>query len=170
MAGFETAPPVAAMSNLDLWFRRMTLGDVERVMKIEQEVYEFPWTERIFSDCIRVGYYCWLALQQQNIVGHAVISVTAGESHMLNLSIASEHQGKGFGRQFIEFLISEAQAKQAQTMLLEVRPSNTAAINCYNAAGFNEIGSRKDYYPAREGREDALLFARQIVATDDALN
>ena len=158
------------MSNLDLWFRRMTLGDVERVKKVEQEVYEFPWTEKIFSDCIRVGYYCWLALQQQIIVGHAVISVTAGESHMLNLSIASEYQGKGFGRQFIEFLIGEAQAKQAQTMLLEVRPSNTAAINCYNAAGFNEIGSRKNYYPAREGREDALLFARQIVATDDAPN
>jgi ribosomal-protein-alanine N-acetyltransferase len=89
---------------------------------------------------------------------------------MLNLSIANEHQRKGFGRQFIEFLIKEAQAKQAQTMLLEVRPSNTAAINCYNAAGFNEIGSRKDYYPAPEGREDALLFARHIVATNDALN
>jgi ribosomal-protein-alanine N-acetyltransferase len=158
------------MSTLDLWFRRMTLGDVERVMKVEQEVYEFPWTERIFSDCIRVGYYCWLALQRQNIVGHAVISVTAGESHMLNLSIANEYQRRGFGKQFIEFLVKEAEAKQAQTMLLEVRPSNTAAINCYNAAGFNEIGSRKDYYPAPEGREDALLFARHIVATNDALN
>jgi ribosomal-protein-alanine N-acetyltransferase len=158
------------MSTLDLWFRRMTLGDVERVMKVEQEVYEFPWTERIFSDCIRVGYYCWLALQRQNIVGHAVISVTSGESHMLNLSIANEYQRRGFGKQFIEFLVKEAEAKQAQTMLLEVRPSNTAAINCYNAAGFNEIGSRKDYYPAPEGREDALLFARHIVATNDALN
>ena len=158
------------MSDLELWFRRMTLGDVERVMKVEQEVYEFPWTDRIFSDCIRVGYYCWLALQRQNIVGHAVISVTSGESHMLNLSIANEYQRRGFGKQFIEFLVKEAEAKQAQTMLLEVRPSNTAAINCYNAAGFNEIGSRKDYYPAPEGREDALLFARHIVATNDALN
>jgi ribosomal-protein-alanine N-acetyltransferase len=158
------------MNDLELWFRRMTLGDVERVMKVEQEVYEFPWTDRIFSDCIRVGYYCWLALQQQNIVGHAVISVTAGESHMLNLSISSEYQRRGYGKQFIEFLIQQAQAKQAQTMLLEVRPSNIAAINCYNSTGFNEIGSRKDYYPAPEGREDALLFARHIVTTNDALN
>ena len=158
------------MSDPVLWFRRMTLGDVERVMKVEQEVYEFPWTDKIFSDCIRVGYYCWLALQQQNIVGHAVISVTAGESHMLNLSIAREYQRRGFGKQFIEFLIQQAQAKQVQTMLLEVRPSNTAAINCYNSAGFNEIGLRKDYYPAPEGREDALLFARHIVTTSNALN
>ncbi len=158
------------MSDLELWFRRMTLGDVERVMKVEQEVYEFPWTDRIFSDCIRVGYYCWLALQQQNIVGHAVISVTSGESHMLNLSIASEYQRRGYGKQFIEFLIQQAQAKQAQTMLLEVRPSNIAAINCYNSAGFNEIGLRKDYYPAPQGREDALLFARHIMVANNALN
>ena len=55
-------------------------------------------------------------------------------------------------------------------MLLEVRPSNTAAINCYNAAGFNEIGSRKDYYPAANGREDALLFARHIPPRNKALS
>jgi ribosomal-protein-alanine N-acetyltransferase len=158
------------MSDPGLWFRRMTLGDVERVMRVEHEVYEFPWTEKIFSDCIRVGYYCWLALQRQNIVGHAVISVSAGESHMLNLSIAREHQRRGFGKEFIEFLIQQAQEKQAQTMLLEVRPSNTAAISCYNSAGFNEIGLRKDYYPAPEGREDALLFARHIVTTSHTLN
>jgi ribosomal-protein-alanine N-acetyltransferase len=158
------------MSDPGLWFRRMTLGDVERVMRVEHEVYEFPWTEKIFSDCIRVGYYCWLALQRQNIVGHAVISVSAGESHMLNLSIAREYQRRGFGKEFIEFLVQQAQAKQAKTMLLEVRPSNTAAINCYNSAGFNEIGLRKDYYPAPEGREDALLFARHIVTTSHTLN
>ena len=156
------------MSDTGLWFRRMTLDDVDGVMQVEQDIYEFPWTDKIFSDCIRVGYHCWLALQQQQIVGHAVISVTAGESHMLNLSIARKHQRKGFARQFIEFLVQEAQAKQAQTMLLEVRPSNIAAINCYNSSGFNEIGLRKNYYPAAEGREDALLFARHIVVTNDA--
>lgn len=158
------------MSTNDLWFRRMILSDVEQVMKIEQDVYEFPWTERIFKDCIRVGYQCWMALQQQRVVGHAVISVTAGESHILNLSIRKDNQRQGFGRQFIEFLVDEARARDAQTMLLEVRPSNTAAINCYNAAGFNEIGSRKDYYPACDGREDALLFARHITPSTSRLS
>ena len=148
----------------------MTLADVTRVMKVEREVYEFPWTERIFSDCIRVGYQCWLALLAHEVVGHAVISVTAGESHILNLSIARNHQRKGFGSQFIEFLVEQARARAAQTMLLEVRPSNIAAISCYNAAGFNEIGSRKDYYPANDGREDALLFARHIAPSSDTLS
>jgi ribosomal-protein-alanine N-acetyltransferase len=147
----------------------MTLSDVDRVMKVEREVYQFPWSERIFSDCIRVGYHCWLALEGCDVIGHAVISVSAGESHMLNLSIGHAHQRRGYGRQFIEFLVKEAHARDAHTMLLEVRPSNTAAINCYNAAGFDEIGSRKDYYPAAEGREDALLFARHISSPPDTL-
>lgn len=150
------------MNEPALSFRRMTLSDLHRVMVVEREVYEFPWTERIFSDCIRVGYLCWLALRGRDVVGHAIISVTSGESHMLNLSIARAYQRQGYGRQFIEFLVREARARHAHTMLLEVRPSNTAAISCYNSAGFNEIGSRKDYYPAPDGREDALLFARQI--------
>ncbi|MCG6891151.1 MAG: ribosomal protein S18-alanine N-acetyltransferase [Gammaproteobacteria bacterium] len=156
------------MMESELRFRRMTLDDLGQVMKVEREVYEFPWSEQIFSDCIRVGYYCWIGLQQQTMIGHAVISVVGDESHMLNLSIARAHQGKGYGRQFVDFLIDEARVKQAQTMLLEVRPSNTAAISCYNDAGFNEIGCRKDYYPAPTGREDALLFAKQISPAGDA--
>ena len=150
------------MTESSLTFRRMTLEDIQQVMIVEEEVYEFPWTERIFSDCIRVGYQCWLGLQDQLIVGHAVISITTDESHMLNLSIAAKQQHKGFGRQFVDFLLQQAGIHNAQIMFLEVRPSNIAAINCYAAAGFNEIGSRKNYYPAPEGREDALLFARQI--------
>jgi len=155
------------MNEPRLCFRRMTLQDLEQVMQVEREVYQFPWTERIFSDCIRVGYHCWLALCQQQVVGHAVISVVADESHMLNLSIARAQQGKGYGRQFVQFLVDEARRQQAQTMLLEVRPSNTVAIHCYNAAGFNEIGSRKDYYPATNGREDALLLAKHIAPAAD---
>jgi len=156
------------MNDAVLRFQRMTLDDIEQVMKIEHEVYEFPWSKQIFSDCIRVGYHCWLALQQQTVVGHAVISIVADESHMLNLSIEGKYQGKGYGRLFIEFLVDEARAQQVQTMLLEVRPSNTVAINCYNGAGFNEIGCRKDYYPAQSGREDALLLARHLSPATDA--
>ena len=98
------------MTEEKLRFRRMTLDDVAGVIEVEKEVYEFPWTERIFSDCIRVGYQCWLAQNQDGVVGHAVISVTAGESHMLNLSIARRYQRRGYGRRFIEFLVAQARA------------------------------------------------------------
>jgi ribosomal-protein-alanine N-acetyltransferase len=150
------------MSKIDLAFRPMVLEDIETVMRLEQAVYEFPWTERIFKDCIRVGYDCWLALLEKEIIAHAVISVAATESHMLNLSVSTKHQGKGIGKQFIQFLLDIAGKKSAEIMMLEVRPSNVQAINCYYSAGFNEIGCRKDYYPAPNGKEDALLFAKQI--------
>ncbi len=140
----------------------MKVNDVPRIIGLENDVYEFPWSQQIFRDCIRVGYDCWLAIVLDEIVGHAVISVAAGESHMLNLSIAKQYQGKGYGKLFIVFLLEVARKKQAGIMMLEVRPSNTHAINCYYSSGFNEIGCRKDYYPAPEGKEDALLFARQI--------
>ena len=146
----------------ELTFRPMTLDDVDAVMHLENAVYQFPWTDKIFKDCIRVGYDCWLALLENKVVAHAVISVAAGESHILNLSVTGDHQGKGIGKQFIQFLLNIAHNKRAQIMMLEVRPSNVRAIKCYNSAGFNEIGSRKDYYPAPNGKEDALLFARQI--------
>ena len=150
------------MSEIDLEFRPMSPADVEEVMRLETSVYQFPWTERIFRDCIRVGYDCWLALKDNIIVAHAVVSTAAGESHVLNLAVTEEYQGKGIGKQFIRFLLGIAASKQAEIMMLEVRPSNVRAISCYNSAGFNEIGCRKDYYPAPNGKEDALLFAKQI--------
>jgi len=150
------------MSEIELAFRPMELEDVKEVMRLEKSVYDFPWTERIFKDCIRVGYDCWLAEEKNKIIAHAVMSVAAGESHMLNLSVSKKHQGQGIGKQFVRFLLNTAGKKRAEIMMLEVRPSNIQAINCYNSAGFNEIGCRKDYYPAPEGKEDALLFARQI--------
>ena len=146
-----------------LSFRRMDVGDIDTVMLVENQVYEHPWTAGIFNDCIRVGYDCWLALMEDEVIAHAVISVAAGESHILNISIAPKHQNKGIGKQFIEYLIDIAKSKRASVIMLEVRPSNTLAISCYNTAGFNEIGCRKNYYPAANGKEDALLFAREIV-------
>ena len=150
------------MTVMQLSYRRMEIDDIDTVIQIETAVYPYPWTENIFKDCIRVGYDCWLALASHTIVAHAVISAAAGEGHILNLSVANNYQRRGIGKQFIEFLVDIARSKQASMIMLEVRPSNTAAINCYCATGFNEVGCRKDYYPAPEGREDALLFAREI--------
>ncbi len=150
------------MIDPELTFRQMALEDISAVIQLENEVYQFPWTDRIFKDCIRVGYDCWLAHLGNTVVAHAVISIAAGESHILNLSVTRNHQGKGIGKQFIQFLLNIARNKRAQIMMLEVRPSNIRAINCYSSAGFNEIGCRKDYYPAPNGKEDALLFAKQI--------
>lgn len=149
-------------SELRLSYQRMTLDDVDYVLTVENEVYPYPWTKQILQDCIRVGYECWLALENDTVVAHAIASVAAGESHLLNLSVSKKHQGKGIGKAFITFMVNIVRSKQATVMLLEVRPSNLPAIKCYDAVGFNEIGCRKDYYPSDNGKEDALLFAKEI--------
>jgi ribosomal-protein-alanine N-acetyltransferase len=143
-------------------FRSMVAGDIEAVMEVEKSAYEFPWTKGIFADCIRVGYDCVVATMEGEIVGHAVLSVAAGESHILNLTVQKTHQGQGLGKQLLRYLIDLARIRSAQSILLEARPSNYAAIRLYEASGFNEIGCRKGYYPAAQGKEDALLFALEL--------
>lgn len=140
----------------------MTAEDINAVMQVEKTAYPYPWTKGIFADCLRVGYDCWVATLNQQIIAHAVISVAAGESHILNLAVDQSYQGQGIGKHLLNHLMDVARIKAADTMLLEVRPSNQAAIHLYESSGFNEIGSRKAYYPAPNGKEDALLFARQL--------
>ena len=148
------------MQNIEL--RRMTAEDINAVMEVEKNAYSYPWTKGIFADCLRVGYDCWVATLDQRIIAHAVISVAAGESHILNLAVDRSYQGQGIGKQLLSHLMDIARIQSADTMLLEVRPSNQAAIHLYESSGFNEIGSRKAYYPAPNGKEDALLFARHL--------
>ena len=142
--------------------RPMLAEDINAVMQVEKQVYPYPWTKGIFSDCLRVGYDCWVVMQQDKIIAHGVLSVAAGESHILNLAVDHEHQGQGIGRQLLTHLMDVARIKAADVVLLEVRLSNRAAIHLYESSGFNEIGSRKAYYPAPSGKEDALLFACQL--------
>ena len=143
-------------------FRPMTAADIDAVMQVEVKAYEFPWTKGIFSDCLRVGYDCWVALDSDAIIGHGVLSAAAGESHILNLTVSPTLQQQGIGRQLLMHLVNRARLLSARIIMLEVRPSNHAAIRLYETSGFNEIGSRKAYYPAPDGKEDALIFALQL--------
>jgi ribosomal-protein-alanine N-acetyltransferase len=143
-------------------FRPMLPTDLDAVMRVETAAYEFPWTKGIFADCIRVGYDCVVGTHQKRIIAHAVLTVAVGESHILNLATHPDNQGQGVGKQLLLHLISRARIKSAESILLEARPSNKAAIHLYESVGFNEIGCRKAYYPAPDGKEDALLFALQL--------
>lgn len=133
--------------------------DVPVVIAVERRAYFSPWTDGIFRDCLRVGYSCWVLERPEGLVGYGVLSVGAGEAHLLNLCIAPEHQGRGFGRELLNHLIDTARGHRAEAVFLEVRPSNQSAVALYESTGFNQVGCRRDYYPAPKGREDALIFA-----------
>jgi len=138
--------------------RRMQQEDVEGVMAIENAVVDFPWTYNIFSDCIKVGYSCWVLEEEGEIVGYGLLSMAAKEAHILNICIHPDRQRLGLGRRMMHHLIAQAKRLQAESVYLEVRVSNQRAFNLYDSLGFKQIGHRKDYYPAVGGREDALVL------------
>jgi ribosomal-protein-alanine N-acetyltransferase len=150
-----------------LSLRPMTEQDVAAVLAIEEATYEFPWTEGIFKDCLRVGYCCWVCVLGDRVVGYGLISVAAGECHVLNLCIDPEMRSRGLGRYFMTHLLNLARQHKAEMVFLEVRPSNEHAIALYESMGFNEVGRRRRYYPAKKGREDALILARNLVNVVD---
>jgi ribosomal-protein-alanine N-acetyltransferase len=146
--------------------RPMTRTDLAKVMLVELAEYPFPWTERIFADCLRVGYHCWVAEVEEKLIGYGIMSTGAGEAHILNICIGRAFQGKGLGRALLLHLLDEARAIGVDTVFLEVRPSNATALALYDSVGFNCIGTRKDYYPAKFGREDATLLALTLCADE----
>jgi len=138
--------------------RTMREPDVPEVVAIERASYQFPWSEGIFRDCLRVGYTCRVATIGKQITGYGVMSVGAGEAHILNLCVAEAFRCRGLGRQLLTVLLERAAAAAMKEAFLEVRPSNTAAIRLYLANGFEQVGMRRGYYQAVGGREDAAVL------------
>jgi ribosomal-protein-alanine N-acetyltransferase len=142
--------------------RQMQDSDVAAVIAVERAAYPHPWTEAIFRDCLRVGYSCWVALHGAETIGHGVMQVAAGESHVLNLCVHPDWQRQQLGRRILRRLLSIARDQNADTAFLEVRATNQAAIGLYQSEGFCEVGVRRGYYPALAGREDAIIMARSL--------
>jgi ribosomal-protein-alanine N-acetyltransferase len=143
-------------------FRLMVEDDLDVIIAIEESIHPFPWTRGIFYDCINVGYLCLLLEVDGKIVGYAVMSIAVGEAHLLTIVVAKDEQGKGYGKKILNEMIQRAAGDNANTMYLEVRISNKTAIQLYHQRGFNELGIRDNYYPAENGREDALIFALDL--------
>ncbi len=160
--------PGSLLANLRadcLLFRSMTLDDVPVVMSIEKAAYKYCWTEGIFRDCLRVGYDCWVVTDPSGtwIVGYGILSYAVGEAHVLNVCAHPALRRRGIGRLVLRYLVDKARRLGADTVLLEVRPSNEAAIQLYSSMGFNEVGIRRNYYRADKGKEDALILALTLL-------
>ncbi len=148
------------MQALTPCFRAMSAQDLSTVMEIETAAYVHSWSEGNFRDCLSAAYEMIISEEGQQIIGYGVMSMAAGEAHLLNLCIHPHEQGRGYGQQLLNHLVKIADSNNASTIFLEVRASNTRACTLYHMAGFNEIGYRSGYYPAGSGREDAIVFAR----------
>lgn len=168
---------------MTIQFRPMQPSDLDAVYAIETAAYAFPWTRGNFADCLESGYRCEVMLEgdvpgEGTLVGYSILAPMVDEVHVLNCCVAPACQGRGLGRQMMQHLISRLphlhlsnahlQNMRLPSLLLEVRPSNAAAVHLYTDLGFREIGRRRGYYPATAeegGREDALVMRYPDPAT-----
>jgi [ribosomal protein S18]-alanine N-acetyltransferase len=145
-----------------LTFRPMSGDDLDQVVENETRSYAFPWTRGVFVDCLQARHECWVVERAALLIGHGVLSVAAGEAHLLNVCVRRDHQGQGLGRQLVVHMLGRARDRGARAVFLEVRPSNRIASALYASLGFREIGRRKAYYPAELGSEDAIVLTLSL--------
>jgi len=137
----------------------MALADLDAVLAIENLIYTHPWTRGNFADSLRAGYRCCTWRQGGELLGYFVLLAAAGEAHLLNLSIAAGAQRRGHGSALLREAMRLARGLGAKHIFLEVRPSNAAGQALYERFDFKRIAVRRGYYPAKGGREDALVLS-----------
>jgi len=153
---------MSALPNDAPAYRPMRSEDLDAVCAIEGRVYPFPWSRGNFQDSLAAGYRCTAMEYAGYVIGYGILTLGAGESHLLNLSIDSPWQGQGLGRALLLHHIDLAREHGAGILLLEVRPSNASARALYEHVGFERIAVRRRYYPAEDGREDAWLLVLKL--------
>lgn len=147
--------------------RRMKDTDIDNVYSIEISAHVAPWSKEILRDCVLVGYDCRVLEINHGdnpILGGYIISRISDDTcHVLNFCIARPLQSKGLGRKLLQtVLYSLSKFTHIQSVVLEVRPSNSAALHLYQTMGFEQVELKKEYYKDAKGCEDAILFKKNL--------
>jgi ribosomal-protein-alanine N-acetyltransferase len=148
-----------------LALRRMVVDDVDEVHALECSVFPHPWSRGNFVDSLSSGYDAWVLREEGSgqLAGYFLLMYALDEAHLLDVAVAGSRHGTGLGRYLLERIAARARGMGMTSILLEVRPSNERALNVYRRHGYAEIGRRKGYYPAHEGkREDAIVMRYEL--------
>ena len=150
------------MTQVRLECRPMSASDLGWVVSVEAALHPSPWSRGNFDDAMSAGYACWTFREHGSPVAYAILMSVLDEAHLLNLTVAADHQGRGMGAAVLSFLLDEARRHGAAQCFLEVRESNHVARSLYRSRGFEAIGRRKGYYPGRPAREDAIVMRYRL--------
>lgn len=150
------------MSRAQPDFQPMTVDDLATVSALEASLQAFPWSLENFADSLAQGHVAEVCRLGTELIGFSVVMAVLDEAHLLVIGVARGHQGQGLGFWLLERAIDRARRDGATRMLLEVRAANEPAIAFYRHCGFSQIGLRRGYYPAIIGREDALVFDKDL--------
>lgn len=157
---------ITPIQEIDVHVRPMTPSDLVQVSDIERRSYDFPWSHGVFRDCLLAGYTCVVLDRDLELVGYGILSVAAGEAHILNLCVDEGFRKMGYGDRLLEEILTLAASADVKQVFLEVRPSNAAAMALYRRKGFRQIAERPAYYQADEGREDAAVLSLMMKQRD----
>lgn len=152
---------INTIAGLNLSLRLLEEKDISSIMALEHSAHSYPWRQSSFEDCLVGRQKCWLAEYKNQLVGYVVITHGGGDAELLNISVSPKFQRRGIGSSLLQHAIETVRGF-ADMLFLEVRISNKKAIELYSKEGFFEVGNRKNYYPAVNGHEDALLMAAQL--------
>ncbi|MRX11235.1 ribosomal-protein-alanine N-acetyltransferase [Pseudoduganella sp. FT25W] len=154
--------PVWDLARLN--YEPMQQADLNDVFALEQSVYPHPWTMANFQDSLNSSYEAWVLRDRDGyLLGYFLLMAIVDEAHLLNVAVSAEKQGQGLGRFLLNQAAACARGLGMESVLLEVRPSNTRALEIYERYGFKQIGRRKGYYPAaNQQREDAIVMRFQL--------
>ena len=138
----------------------VSYSDLDQITRIEKETNEYPWSLNNFESSLDAGNSSIVLKDRKNIVGYAFFSVIGTDSHLLNITISKNYQGKGFGKKILKKVLLQSKVLGATIVFLEVRVSNLRAISFYEKFGFKRDAIRYNYY-AGSPKEDALLMSKQ---------
>ena len=157
---------ITPIEDISVTARTMTPKDLPQVTDIERRSYEFPWSHGVFRDCLLAGYTCVALERGDDVVGYSILSVAAGEAHILNLCVDPNARALGYGDRLLEEILIRAKGASVKQVFLEVRPSNVHAVSLYKKKGFRQIAERPAYYQAHDGREDAAVLSLLLKQRD----
>ncbi len=146
-------------------FREMTRGDVGSMARLEATVSPRPWSEDLFAGELKMSWaerHWVVAIDSvtSDLVGFGGVMFVAAdgrivEGHIMNVAVDPERQGHGLGRRLLDELVGVSKERGAESLTLEVRVDNKAALALYRRAGFAPVGVRSGYYGHGE---DALVM------------
>lgn len=143
-------------------FFPMNEHDLDAVAALEASLQPFPWSRLNLADSLIAGYSAWVLRLGGQLIGYFVVMGVIDEAHLLNIGVDQRYQGQGYGARLLRQAMDCARQNGACRFFLEVRPSNARAVELYRHFGFRQIGLRKNYYPALDGREDGLVFDKEL--------
>lgn len=155
---------IAPMAEPPASIRLMTHEDMGFVSDIERRSYEYPWSHGVFRDCLLAGYQCIVLDRDERVAGYGILSIAAGEAHILNLCVDPSYRSHGYGERLLDEILFRARAASVREIFLEVRPSNQTALALYRKKGFHKVSNRPAYYQAQAGREDAAVLVKKLVS------